>query len=149
MPGKRSIHLRRGIPIHKPAVQDRRQDDFGEALKQAESEGTSLVDLKNRQNVFRDIITPSLYAGIEYNGAQATKWYPTLKRERIVLDPSRQFGSPIIEDTGTPTDILYASYLAEGENENAIASTSAIYDVPHRFVRAAVRFESSLKQRTH
>lgn len=122
---------------------------FGEALKEAESEGASLVDLKNRQNVFRDIITPSLYTGIEYNGTQATKWYPTPKRERIVLDPSRQFGSPIIEDTGTPTDVLYASYLAEGENEGAIVTTSAIYDVPHRFVRSAVRFESGLKQRAH
>ena len=122
---------------------------FGEALKEAESEGASLVDLKNRQNVFRDIITPSLYTGIEYNGTQATKWYPTPKRERIVLDPARQFGSPIIEDTGTPTDVLYASYLAEGENEGAIVTTSAIYDVPHRFVRSAVRFESGLKQRNH
>lgn len=122
---------------------------FGEALKEAESEGASLVDLKNRQNVFRDIITPSLYTGIEYNGTQATKWYPTPKRERIVLDPSRQFGSPIIEDTGTPTDVLYASYLAEGESEGAIVTTSAIYDVPHRFVRSAVRFESGLKQRAH
>lgn len=88
-------------------------------------------------------------AGIEYNGTQATKWYPTPKRERIFLDPSRQFGSPIIEDTGTPTDVLYASYLAEGENEDAIVTTSAIYDVPPRFVHSAVQFEAGLQQRAH
>lgn len=121
---------------------------FGEALKQAESEGT-LVDLRNRQNVFREIIHPSLYAGIEYRGTQATKWYPATKREHIVLDPARHFGSPIIEDTGTPTDILYASYLAEGSNDRAVISTSEIYDVAPKFVRSAIRFESSLKQSTH
>jgi len=118
---------------------------FGETVRQAEKEGV-LVDLRNRQVVFSDIISPSLYAGIEYHQDQAAKWYPASRREHVVLDPARQFGSPIIEDTGTPTDVLYASYLAEGGNDHAIAQTAGVYGVPARFVRSAVRFESRLRQ---
>lgn len=121
---------------------------FGEALRQAEKDG-ALVDLRNRQHVFREIINPSLYAGIEYRQDQALKWYPALKRDRVVLDPSRQFGSPILEDSGTPTDVIYASYLAEGGHEAAIKQTASAYEVQVRYVKAAVRFEESLRQRVH
>lgn len=118
---------------------------FGDAIKQVESEGT-MVDLRSRQGVFKDIIHPSLYAGIEYNGSQATRWYPASRRDRVVLDPSRQFGSPIIEDTGTPTDALYASFLAEGANDRALHITSEAYDVAPKYVRSAVKFEESLRR---
>ncbi|OVZ63140.1 hypothetical protein CDO46_12765 [Pigmentiphaga sp. NML030171] len=121
---------------------------FGEAIRQAGMD-EALVDLRNRQHVFREIISPSLYAGIEYHQDQASRWYPLLKREGIVLDPSRQFGSPIVEAAGTPTDILHASYMAEGGNEEAIKATAAIYDIQPRLVRSAVRFEESLRQRVH
>lgn len=121
---------------------------FGEALKKVESE-EAMVDLRNRQIVFKDIIHPSLYAGIEYNGTHAAKWYPTARREHIVLDPTRQFGSPIVEDTGTPTDALYASFLAEGANDRALHLTSEIYNVAVKYVRAAIKFEESLKQAAH
>lgn len=121
---------------------------FGEAVRQAEKDG-ALVDLRNRQHVFKEIISPSLYAGIEYHQDQASKWYPAPKRDRVVLDPARRFGSPILEDSGTPTDVIYASYIAEGENEAALRQTAAAYDVQTRFVKAAVRFEENLRQRRH
>lgn len=121
---------------------------FGEAMRQAQSEGT-LIDLHNRQYVFRDIIHPSLYAGVEYRGVQAARWWPASRREHIVLDPLRQFGSPIIEDTGTPTSALYASFLAEGANDHAVQATSGIFDVAPSLVRAAVRFEARLTQVLH
>ncbi len=75
--------------------------------------------------------------------------YPGSKRDRVVLDPARQFGSPILEDSGTPTDILYASYPAEGENEDAVDQTAAIYGIAARYVRSAIRFEERLRQRLH
>lgn len=121
---------------------------FGEAVRKTEL-GSPLVDLKNRQLVFKNIITPSLYAGIEYDGKQARKWYPAGKRTRIVLDPVRQFGSPIVEDTGTPTDVLYASYLAEGKDDRAVLNTASSYEVPAKLVRSAIKFEESLKRTIH
>jgi uncharacterized protein (DUF433 family) len=124
---------------------------FDEALRRARI-GESMGNPGTRRKIFRvasrRIIRPSLYAGIEYDGSRASKWYPRSRREHIVLDSSRQFGQPIVEDTGTPTGILYASYLAEGENGGALQLTADIYDVPPRFVRAAISFEQGLRQRT-
>lgn len=121
---------------------------FAEAVERSRTEG-SLLDLKSRQFAFRDIISPSLYAGIDYAGKQAVKWFPEGRRSPIVLDPARQFGSPIIDDAGVPTGVLFSSYLAEGANAQAVGRTARIYDVPVRSVQAAVRFEENLKRAAH
>lgn len=122
---------------------------YAEAIEKSRKEG-ALLDLKSRQLAFKDIINPSLYAGIEYEGKLASKWYPSGdKRHHVVLDPSRQFGSPIVESTGTPTDVLYASFLAEGASHQAMVQTSKIYEVPLKQVESAIRFEQNLKRTVH
>lgn len=123
---------------------------FADAIEKSVKEG-ALLDLKNRQLAFKDIISPSLYAGIEYDGKRASKWYPQGqgRRQLIVLDPTRQFGSPILEETGTPTDVLYASYLAEGETPQAVIRTARVYEAPVKLVEAAIRFEQGLKRTVH
>lgn len=121
---------------------------FAEAIQRSRSDGT-LLDLKSRQFAFRDIISPSLYAGIEYAGKKAVKWFPEGGRSPIVLDPARQFGSPIIDTSGVPTSVLFASYRAEGGDAQAAARTARVYDVPVKVVDAAVRFEQSLQRAAH
>ena len=121
---------------------------FAEAIEKSVKEG-ALVDLKTRQLAFRSIIHPSLYAGIEYDGKRASKWYPHGKAQHVVLDPSRQFGSPILDDVGIPTDILFASFLAEGSTPQAVVQTGRVYDVSQRLVKAAIRFEQGLKRTIH
>lgn len=118
---------------------------FAEAVKESLKQG-ALVDLKSRQFVFKEIISPSLYAGIAYEANKASKWYPKGQRQHIVLDPKRQFGSPIIEETGTPTDVLYASYLAEGQTPAAVALTAKIYQTSAASVKSAIAFEQGLRQ---
>ncbi|MDR2154902.1 MAG: DUF433 domain-containing protein [Burkholderiaceae bacterium] len=126
---------------------------YAEALEEEALEN-SLVDLKSRQSVFKAIIKPSLYAGIVYDelGAKARKWYPDATgkgRSPVVIDPARQFGAPIIEDTGTPTNVLYSSYVAEGEDTGALTITARVYDVSSKLVSAAIRFEQSLEHPPH
>jgi uncharacterized protein (DUF433 family) len=58
-----------------------------------------------------------------------------------VLDPEVQFGAPIVAEAGIPTDTLYASFLAEGRDQVAVAR---IFDVPAKLVAAAVQFEEKL-----
>lgn len=123
---------------------------FADAIEKSVKEG-ALLDLKNRQLAFKEIINPSLYAGIEYDGKRASKWYPQGqgRRQHIVLDPTRQFGSPILEETGIPTEVLYASYLAEGETPQAAIQTARVYEAPVKLVEAAIRFEQGLKRTFH
>jgi len=123
---------------------------YAEALSE-ELRDDSLVDLKSRQSVFKDIIKPSLYGGIIYDDGEkyANRWYPAGVKSPVVIDPSRQFGAPIIEETGTPTNTLYMSYLAEGADARALTITSRVYEVSPKAVDAAVRFEQTLKRIVH
>jgi uncharacterized protein (DUF433 family) len=121
---------------------------FADAIEKSVKEG-ALLDLKSLQFAFKVIINPSLYAGIEYDGKKASKWYPQQRRQHIVLDPARQFGSPIVEETGTPTDMLYASYVAEGATPQAVMRTAKVYEVPMRLVESAISFEQGLRRTVH
>jgi uncharacterized protein (DUF433 family) len=113
---------------------------FLEALEQ--SGEPRLLDIPRRQFVFREIVRPTLYAGIEYEDERARRWYPMgSDRKVIVLDPAVQFGTPIVEEAGVPTDTLYAAYLAEGRDRGAVAR---IFDIAPRLVDAAVRYEEKL-----
>jgi uncharacterized protein (DUF433 family) len=113
---------------------------FLEALER--SGEVRLLDVPRQQFVFRDIIRPTLYAGIEYEDERARRWYPLgSDRKTIVLDPAVQFGAPVVEQAGIPTDTLYASYLAENRDRRAVAR---VFDIPARLVDAAVRYEAKL-----
>lgn len=99
----------------------------------------SLLDLVKKQYVFRQIIKPSLYDGIDYadeGGAQ--RWYPVKRSRTIVLDPARNFGKPVLSSTGVDTASLFRAYLAEGKNTDRVA---LLYEIPLAEVEAAIDFE--------
>jgi hypothetical protein len=121
---------------------------FAEAVAETVKDG-ALLDLRSRQFAFREIIRPSLYVGIEYDGQRAMRWFPSEGKRQIVLDPARDFGSPILEQSGVPTAVLYASYEAEGGNARGIMKTAKIYDAPPKLVETAVRFEQGLRRTVH
>ena len=137
-------------PMSLPRFKTDGRTIYAEAVSE-EMNDNSLVDLKSRQSVFKDIIRPSLYDGLVYDTDQrhANRWYPDGVKSCIVIDPARRFGAPIIEATGTPTSTLHAAYLAEGADPNALTITSRVYGVPLKAVEAAVRFEQALKRTMH
>lgn len=137
-------------PMSLPRFRTDGRTIYAEALSEVEQEN-SLVDLKNRQSVFKDIIKPSLYEGIVYDEQKlhASRWYPIGYKSLIVVDPVRAFGAPIVAETGTPTRTLYETYLAEGADSKALSMTSRIYEVPLKSVDAAIRFEQELKRSVH
>jgi uncharacterized protein (DUF433 family) len=100
-----------------------------------------IIDVVGKQYVFTDIIKPSLYAGIEYDADGAVRWFPLKNKKTVVLDPERQFGTPIVADSGIPTDTIYASYLAE---ERDVTMVARIFDISPRLVNDAIEFEERL-----
>ncbi|MEJ8852640.1 DUF433 domain-containing protein [Variovorax rhizosphaerae] len=100
-----------------------------------------LTDVQAKQIVFTHVIKPSLYAGIEYDGNVARAWFPP-DSKGIALDPSRQFGTPIVADAGVPTDTLYEAFVAEGRDARAVARQ---FDIAPKHVHAAVRYEERLR----
>ena len=118
---------------------------FADAVRSEEVE--EMLDLHKKQYVFKQIIKQSLYEGIEYDVTKnAKRWYPEGKKRDIVIDPDRQFGKPIVADSGIPTAALFASYQAEGADKAAAAMVARIFEIPVKSVSAAIRFEEHLLQ---
>jgi len=101
----------------------------------------SLLDLVKKQYAFKQVITPSLYRGIEYIKDEAQRWYPLSRNRRVVLDPKRNFGKPILTGTGMTVDAIVGAWQAEGQNVKRVA---ALYEVPVAEVEAAVQFDQRI-----
>ncbi|MCQ8897672.1 DUF433 domain-containing protein [Limnobacter humi] len=114
------------------------QSIYHEAL---DSESDELTDLVKRQLVFRNIIKPSLYEGIEFDkSGAANRWFP-MKDHTVVVDPTVAFGRPSLASYGVPTETLFLVYKAEG---NDFLAVSHQFGIPVNDIQKAVKFESQL-----
>jgi uncharacterized protein (DUF433 family) len=96
-----------------------------------------LVDLfKNGQYLLKKIIEPSL-KGIEFEADFAARWWPSGRSSGVVVDPTRQFGQPIMDSVGIPTRVLSLAVVSEG----SITAAARAYCVTEATVRAAHDFE--------
>ena len=100
----------------------------------------SLLRLSRNQFELR-IVSSMLFAGIEFDGDEPSRWRPPAGRGSVIIDPRRSFGAPIVAE-GVPTSILAASARAERSQREA----ARIYEVSRLAVRHAVAFERSLLQ---
>lgn len=114
--------------------------EIGESLQQAK-----MLELTKNQYVFRQVIAPSLFDGLEYKANELLRWRPKQGHNLVVLDPQRSFGQPIIDKSSVPTKVLAAAVVAEGENSEK--NVARWYDVTVKEVNAAVMFEKSLNQK--
>jgi uncharacterized protein (DUF433 family) len=112
---------------------------FMQAVEEATGH-EKLIDVLGRQFVFGQVIRESLFAGIDYEGDNAARWYPEKKRT-VVLDPEVQFGTPILAEAGIPTDTIHDAWRAEGKDRAVVAR---LYGITPAMVNAAVGFEQRL-----
>ena len=113
---------------------------FHEAILESGEE--ELLDLVKQQRAFTQVIKPSLYAGIEFDGNEtAIRWHAVPDSKAIVIDPAIVFGKPVLSEFGVRTSTLYDSWLAEGRDKGRTARN---FEVSASAVDAAVRFESRL-----
>lgn len=100
----------------------------------------SLLDLVKKQYAFKQVISPSLYEGIEYSeGGEAQCWYPLKRNRKVVLDPARNFGKPMLSDSGVSVEAILGAWRAEGENAKRVAS---LYEIDVAAVEAAIKFDN-------
>lgn len=105
-------------------------------------EDAKLLDLLTRQYVMKPVVERELFSGLEFDDRGiARSWSPPAGQNRVVLDPTRQFGAPIVKKGAVATSILFDSYQAEGDNASRVAR---LFEVPEADVKAAVAFERSL-----
>jgi uncharacterized protein (DUF433 family) len=101
-----------------------------------------LIDLVRDQYEFRSVVRPHLHATLEFSAKdEPERWWPLGRRRRVVLDPERAFGAPIVDTYGIPTLILAPAVIAEG----SAARAAEHYRVSEQAVRNSVVFENSLR----
>lgn len=102
----------------------------------------SLLDLAKSQYELKSIVEPFLFEGLEFPeiGIAPVRWWPLGTDRRVVLDPERSFGQPIVMPESVPTSVLARAFKAEG----SIEAVARWYLVDPRSVRDAVEFENSL-----
>ena len=115
--------------------------DGDEILMEAVEKDGQLVSLSRHsagQKVFTKIIEQSLN-DLEYDGSRVSLWRPK-SAKHVVIDPNRAFGSPIIDEFGISTKMLFD----EAAGGATVKYLSSIYEIPRSSVDDAVKYERKL-----
>jgi uncharacterized protein (DUF433 family) len=100
-----------------------------------------LLELARSQFAFEQILSPSLYTGLDFSvHDEVVRWWPMPRRKGIVIDPQRSFGQPIVTKEGVPTLILKSAYDVE-QDINTVADW---FEVAPKSVKDAIAFERQL-----
>jgi uncharacterized protein (DUF433 family) len=96
-----------------------------------------LLDLLKKQYQMEPIINQFLLESLDFNKYDlAEKWWPLGKESRIVVDPERNFGKPIINDKNIRIDTIYDLYH---RNKN-ITEIAEWYEIDERAINEAIQF---------
>lgn len=99
-----------------------------------------LIDIVERQQVFAQIVSP-FFKQLEFvDGHGLARWWPLGNTRMVVLDPTRNFGRPIVAKHGVPTEVLANAIRVTG----SMSEVSRWYEVPERELKDAVEFEQHL-----
>jgi uncharacterized protein (DUF433 family) len=91
------------------------------------------------QFVFDALIEQSLFDVLDFreDGVPWRLW-PRGRDAKVVVDPARSFGQPILDAQGVPVRMIAAAYAA---NDNQIDRVARWFDLPVEAVEAAIRYE--------
>ena len=110
----------------------------------AEEDGKQgIVDILKKQRVFPRIMLPFLEK-VEYDeDTKLAQVFPLIGK--VILDPRRKYGKPIVRGTGMATVLLFECYKVTG-SEDEVADW---YNVTAEDVIEAVRFETEFSGYLH
>jgi len=100
----------------------------------------SLLEIVKKQQVFAQIIKPFLKELEFEEESGVIRWWPLGDKRLVVLDPTRNFGRPIVAPHGVPTETLSNAVKASG----SVAEVTRWFEVAEREVRDAVEYEQRL-----
>jgi uncharacterized protein (DUF433 family) len=99
-----------------------------------------LLDLVRSQYEFKRIISSYLFGEIDFDKSDAPKrWFPVSGTRRIVIDPERCLGAPIVSRGGVPTRILAMAV----EAVKSVEVVASLFEIDIQSVEAAHRYELS------
>lgn len=97
-----------------------------------------LLDLVRNQYELRRLIDRYLHGEIDFGSEdEPVRWWPVRGSNRIVIDPRRALGAPVVNVEGVPTRVLARAAAVE----ESIEIVAALFDVEPESVAEAVEFE--------
>jgi hypothetical protein len=131
--------LNRTFPLSSVRFKTDGKKVFAEVIEDP-AERSHVFDLKTGQYLLSYVLE-YLYDALEYSEFdELVRWWPLGKDRRVIVDPKRSFGRPIVPE-GVQTNILVSSFSSEGDMK-AVASW---FEVSESSVSDALEFERSLK----
>lgn len=103
-----------------------------------------LLNLMNDNFVIAPIVEQSLFDQILYVDDIARQWTPLPQFPEVVVDPRRAFGKPVLDVSGTPTEVIYNDFLLMGDATDVADE----YGLDVAATKAAIGFELELNNRT-
>lgn len=73
------------------------------------------------------------------NDMLASRLWPMGKKHKVVCDPLRKFGQPVLDGTSIQSEAIYRMYLAE----ESISFIANIYEIPVKLVKDAIAFHKN------
>lgn len=119
---------------------------FGQQIlyRTAQDKGdAALLNLVKNQRAFAQKVLGPFLKGVDIEEGRPDGGPSDVrldKSHRIVIDPARSFGQPIVAKRGVPTAVLAAAVRAE----QSVAKVARWFEVDPRAVRDAVRYEHDL-----
>lgn len=132
---------KRKYSIERPLASQSFKTDGSEILMEAIENDGQFVSLSKKQpgqKVFREIIFQSLN-DLEYEDELAARWRPR-KYSKIIIDPERHFGEPILDLYGVSSRLIYDEFNIFQDYHYL----SNIYEIPINQLKVCVQFERSL-----
>jgi uncharacterized protein (DUF433 family) len=124
-----------------PFATNRFRSDGRTVLATVDHQGCSrLLDIIKSQRVFDSIVQPFIQRIDFADDGRPMVWWPLATSKRVVIDPLRCFGQPIVSSEGVPTHILFAAR----KSGQTLGEISQWYEVEKPSVQAAIRFEKQL-----
>ena len=131
--------LDRTFPLSSVRFKTDGKKVFAQVIEDTAERGY-VFDLRTGQYLL-DYVLDYLYDALEYSELdELVRWWPLGKDRRVMVDPKRSFGRPIVLE-GVQTYILVSSFRAEGD----VKAVADWFEVSELSVSDALEFERSLK----
>jgi uncharacterized protein (DUF433 family) len=104
-----------------------------------ELEEKVLLDLKSDQWVMRAIIEPT-FLDVDIENDLVRRWWPLGLDRRVVLDPERRFGRPIVSGSGVPVQTLCEAFA----RMNSVSAVANWYELDEEEVEDALQMKDRL-----
>src|SRR5262245_41704840 len=91
------------------------------------SKEPELLDLMSDQVAFKRILDPYLYRGLDFGPTHnVARWWHEAGHRKIVIDPERSLGRPILAESGVPTQVIAAAFRVE----QSVAAVAEQFELP-------------------